>query len=112
TAAKVELGRHLFHDPRLSVGGDTSCATCHRPELAFTDGRARAQLPDGTTHRHAAPSLGNVAYAAWLGWANPTVVRLETHATVPLFGDDPVELGWRGRERELEARLAADPTYA
>ena len=40
TVAKVELGRHLFYDARLSVNGTQSCASCHKQELAFTDGRA------------------------------------------------------------------------
>ena len=40
TAAKVELGRYLFYDTRMSVNGKASCATCHKQELAFTDGRA------------------------------------------------------------------------
>jgi cytochrome c peroxidase len=111
TPAKVDLGRHLFYDRRLSVSGDLACATCHRQELAFTDGLARARLGGGLELPRGAPSLGNVAYAAWLGWANPALVRLEAHAVVPLLGDDPPELGWQGRERELEARLAADPTY-
>ena len=39
TAAKIELGRKLFFDGRLSADGNISCATCHKPELAFTDGR-------------------------------------------------------------------------
>src|ERR1700727_3186561 len=42
TAAKVELGRYLFYDTRMSVNGQQSCATCHKQELAFTDGRAIA----------------------------------------------------------------------
>lgn len=43
TAVKVELGRYLFYDRRMSLNGKESCATCHRQELAFTDGRARAE---------------------------------------------------------------------
>ena len=42
SAAKVELGRYLFYDQRISVNGTVSCATCHKQELAFTDGRAVA----------------------------------------------------------------------
>ena len=42
TDVKVRLGRLLFYDKRMSVNGTTSCATCHRQELAFTDGRAVA----------------------------------------------------------------------
>ncbi len=111
SAAKVELGRHLFFDPRLSHGETQSCACCHRPALAFSDGRARALLASGEEHPRSAPSLANVAWAASLGWANPVLVRLESHVIVPLFGSDPEELGWSGRERELEARLAAEPIY-
>ena len=39
TAAKVALGRALFYDTRLSINGEMSCGSCHRQELAFTDGR-------------------------------------------------------------------------
>ncbi|MGD1918668.1 MAG: cytochrome c peroxidase, partial [Pleurocapsa sp.] len=38
TTEKVELGRHLFYEPRLSITGEYSCATCHKQSLAFTDG--------------------------------------------------------------------------
>ncbi len=41
TKEKVELGRYLFYDKRLSLNGTQSCATCHRQDKAFTDGRAR-----------------------------------------------------------------------
>ena len=37
TPAKVRLGRWLFYDPRLSADGTISCATCHRPENAFSE---------------------------------------------------------------------------
>src|SRR4030095_666128 len=40
--AKVELGRYLFYDKRLSVNQKQSCASCHPQSRAFTDGRARA----------------------------------------------------------------------
>ena len=42
TAEKVELGRHLFFDQRLSGNGTQSCASCHEPSRAFTDGRRLA----------------------------------------------------------------------
>jgi cytochrome c peroxidase len=43
TEAKVELGKHLFYDTRMSVNGKASCATCHKQELAFTDGRTHSR---------------------------------------------------------------------
>ena len=47
TAAKVELGRYLFYDTRMSVNGKESCASCHKQELAFTDGLAVARGATG-----------------------------------------------------------------
>jgi len=42
TPERVELGRHLFYETRLSGNRTQACATCHRQELAFRDGRALA----------------------------------------------------------------------
>jgi len=50
SAAKVELGRYLFYDKRMSVNGKESCGSCHRQELAFTDSRARAEGTTGQVH--------------------------------------------------------------
>jgi cytochrome c peroxidase len=95
TAAKVELGRYLFYDPRISVNGKASCATCHKQELAFTDGRAVGVGATGESHSRSAMSLVNVAYSAALTWSNPEMRSLEKQALVPMFGDHPVELGLR-----------------
>jgi len=109
TPEKIELGRRLFYDPRLSGSGRTSCATCHRPELAFTDGRARALGGLGESHRRSTMSLVNVAYNASYTWADPTVESLEEQMLRPMFQEDPVELGLTGRVPEILQRLAADP---
>ena len=50
SAVKVELGRRLFYDQRLSVNGTTSCATCHIQALAFTDAKARSFGATGEIH--------------------------------------------------------------
>ena len=93
SAAKVELGRHLFYDRRLSGNGSQSCASCHLQHKAFTDGLALAQGSTGQFHRRGAQPLANVTYNATLTWANPSLVTLEKQMEVPLFGDDPVEMG-------------------
>jgi cytochrome c peroxidase len=111
TPAKVELGRRLFHDPRLSGNGELACSGCHRPELAYTDGRARAVGATGEEHPRSAMSLANVAYAATLGWDDPGLTQLEDQARVPLLNEHPVEMGVSGREEEVLARLRGDPTY-
>ena len=110
-AEKVELGRHLFYDTRLSGAGNTACATCHRQELAFTDGRARARGAEGELHPHSTPSLANVAYAPTLGWADPETRSLEEQATIPLFGLHPVEMGVTGAEERVLSRLRGDTGY-
>ncbi len=111
SAAAVELGRHLFYDVRLSGNETQSCASCHRQELAFTDGLPRSIGSTGELHPRSAMSLTNVAYAASLTWANPLVRRLEDQALLPMFGEIPVELGLSGREAELLERLWAEPRY-
>src|ERR1700759_3272967 len=63
TEAKIELGRRLFYDARMSVNGKGSCATCHRQELAFTDGRAVSIGVTGQWNARSAMSLVNVAYS-------------------------------------------------
>lgn len=109
--ATVELGRHLFYDPRLSRTGELACAGCHRQELAFTDGLARSRGVTGELTARGSMSLANVAYASRLTWANPLVRTLEHQATLPLFGEAPVEMGLGGHEARVLAALQAEPRY-
>ncbi|MEM7354233.1 MAG: MbnH family di-heme enzyme [Acidobacteriota bacterium] len=111
SAAKVELGRHLFYDPRLSGTGKLSCASCHAQELAFTDGRPRALGATGELHPRSAMSLANVAYNASFAWADPSLLSLEAQVHVPMFNRDPVELGVEGEGAAMVARIAADSRY-
>lgn len=111
SAAKVRLGRYLFYDKRLSVNATESCASCHKQELAFTDGRAAGLGATGESHSRSAMSLVNVAYNGVLTWSNPKMHSLEEQALVPLLGERPVELGMRGREAELVAHLRETPEY-
>ena len=108
----VELGRRLFYDLRLSGSGDFSCASCHRQELAFTDGRARAKGATGELHSRSAMSLTNVAYNATYNWANPGLRDLESQALNPMLNEHPVEMGVAGREEEVLDRQRQDPVSA
>jgi cytochrome c peroxidase len=111
TVPKVELGRFLFYDKRLSGNETQSCASCHRQELAFTDGLAQAEGSTGQLHPRSSMSVANAGYAASLTWANESLVRLERQALVPMFGENPVELGMANREEELLQRLRDDDRY-
>ena len=110
-AAKVELGRLLFYDKRISVNGRESCGSCHRQELAFTDGRAQAEGTTGQIHPRSAMSLVNVAYAPSLTWANPTLDSLEEQALIPMLSEDPIELGLKGHEAEFLSTIKNAHVY-
>lgn len=84
----AELGQYLFHDARLSAGGDVSCATCHRPELRFSDGLQRSRAL-GTTRRHA-PSIVGSAFSPWQYWDGRKDSQW-SQALAPL--EDPREQG-------------------
>lgn len=107
--AKVSLGRRLFFDPRLSVTGRYSCASCHDPRRSFSDGLPRAVGATGGQLPHNALALVNVAYNVSFGWERPEVRSLEAQMLEPLLNDHPVELGLKGHEQALCSTLAAEP---
>jgi cytochrome c peroxidase len=106
--AKVALGAMLFADVRLSVTGEHSCASCHSPARAFTDGLPRSRGATGEALPLNAPTLFNVAYNSSLGWRDATVRTLERQMRAPLFNQHPTELGLAGREETLLRKLAED----
>src|SRR5438874_7324830 len=68
TAEKIEEGRRLFFDRRLSRDGSVSCSSCHDPERAYSDGRAVAIGIDGRLGRRNAPALINRGYGKLFFW--------------------------------------------
>ncbi|HRH46767.1 MAG TPA: cytochrome c peroxidase [Pyrinomonadaceae bacterium] len=112
TDAKVELGRHLFYDKRLSINEKTSCATCHLQEKAFTEDKKTSVGTTGEIHPRNSMTLANVAYNPSFNWANPAVNSLERHHLLPIFGITPiVEMGMEGKENLLLQRVKAEPVY-
>jgi cytochrome c peroxidase len=111
TVAKVQLGRYLFYDQRLSGNGKQSCATCHRQELAFTDGKAQAVGSTGQLHPRSSMSLVNIAYAAVLTWSDPAQRTLEHQALTPMFNAQPVELGVKNDGADFLRMAKSDPIY-
>lgn len=111
SAVKVQLGRYLFYDARISVNEKQSCGACHQQQRAFTDGRAHAQGATGQLHPRGSMSLVNVAYVPFLTWANPTVTSLEQQALIPMLGEEPIELGLKGHEQKFLDAVRRDPIY-
>jgi cytochrome c peroxidase len=112
TQSKVDLGRRLFYDRRLSGNGSYACATCHQQAFAFTDGLARAVGSTGAEHRRSTMTLTNVAYNQTYGWADAGLRTLEAQMLVPMFNEHPIEMGIKGHEDRIVARLAADRATA
>jgi cytochrome c peroxidase len=111
TLPKVNLGRFLFYDARMSVNGKESCATCHRQELAFTDGKSHASGTTGQIHPRGSMSLLNVAYSAVLNWSDPSARTLEQQALTPMFNTNPVELGMTNNGDDYLRVIESDPVY-
>lgn len=106
TTEKVELGRHLFYEPQLSITGEYSCATCHKQSLAFTDGKKVAVGSTNEIHSRNSMGLANVAYSPVLTWANPLMTSLENQALIPIFGEHPLEMGMVGTRTSNGAMVA------
>jgi cytochrome c peroxidase len=108
-SAKIQLGRYLFYDKRMSVNNSASCATCHRQDLAFTDGRAQAIGATEQLHPRSAMSLVNLAYSKTFNWNDPTVRSLEQQALKPMRSKPPVELGLN--EESFLKLISTDEIY-
>lgn len=94
TRAKVDLGRTLFFDTRLSGSETTSCATCHMPDRAFTEPRQTSRGDSGLRQDRNAMSLLNAGYMATFGW-DGQFRSLEEQALDPfrITGDMGINLG-------------------
>lgn len=88
-AKRARLGRWLFYDTQLSSDRSISCATCHRPEFAFSEPRAVAAGIGGQMGRRKTPSLVNLA----------------SRTILPGLPDPGHTFFWDGRAASLEAQV-------
>jgi cytochrome c peroxidase len=65
---RVELGRKLFFDQRISINNQQSCADCHSPQSAFTDGRRTARGAEGALGARKTMPLSNLAWKREFFW--------------------------------------------
>lgn len=65
---KVQLGRALFFDVRLSGNNSQSCASCHKPEYGWSDGQAKSRGAEGQLRDRHTPSLYDLAWAQTFAW--------------------------------------------
>ena len=105
STAKVELGKTLFFDARLSASRKVACVTCHEPSLGWADGRAVSQ-PPGTSPARNTPTIRNTAFQSslfWDGRADSLEEQAETAFT------NPEEMA--ARPDEVERLLAGSDGY-
>lgn len=107
TAAKADLGRRLFFDPILSGDRTRACSTCHLPNLAWGDGRARAATRQEGDMDLRTPTLINIAWQdGSLGW-DGKFRTLESVAAMPIIAPGNMNLPMA----EALTRLSASPDY-
>ncbi|HEV7550724.1 MAG TPA: cytochrome c peroxidase [Candidatus Angelobacter sp.] len=107
TPAKIELGKKLFFDTRLSLDRSSSCATCHSPEKAFADGLPRARGFQGATLSRNSPTVLNAAYNSAQFW-DGRAATLDEQCKGPLLA--PAEMNMLD-EKHLVDRLNSIPGY-
>jgi cytochrome c peroxidase len=103
TDAKLELGRKLFHDRRLSRNGTVSCASCHDPARAFSDRRTLAVGVFGRVGKRHAPALINRGYGRSFFW-DGRIATLEEQVLRPI--QDPNEMDLSLEEASTRVSLS------
>lgn len=106
TPARVELGKKLFFDPRLSGDNKMSCANCHMPDKAYGDGLALSPGAGGKPLERNTPTCLNVGFLKTFFW-DGRAASLEEQALGPI--QSPAEM--HQDLHELEVELAAIPGY-
>ncbi|EDP76342.1 cytochrome c peroxidase [Hydrogenivirga sp. 128-5-R1-1] len=106
TPAKVELGKLLYFDPRLSGDGSTSCATCHDPNHGWAKKRFMSPAYPENKHFRHSPTVLNVAYNTLMFW-DGRVKTLEEQAMGPIKSPFEMNMNYG----LLEERLKKIPKY-
>ena len=106
TAEKIELGKQLFFDKRLSKDNTIACASCHDPQKGWSNGEPFATGIDKQQGGRNAPTILNAAYQYFQFW-DGRAVQLEGQALGPI--QNPIEMGMS--LEELEKKLAGIEGY-
>ncbi|WNG37043.1 cytochrome-c peroxidase [Archangium violaceum] len=107
TPERVALGEKLFNDKRLSADDSVSCATCHDPKRAFTDGKATSVGIKNQVGQRNSPTVLNALFAATQFW-DGRAGTLEEQAMLPIL--NPIEMGMPSPEAVV-AKVKGIPEY-
>lgn len=106
TSEKIELGKRLFFDVRVSGDNKMSCATCHQPEKYWSDGLPKAIGHKGKKLARSTPTIINVGYNRRQFW-DGRATSLEQQSVVPIENPDEMNQNLK----ELVKELKKDPDY-
>ncbi|TAJ10978.1 MAG: hypothetical protein EPO61_00320, partial [Nitrospirae bacterium] len=107
TKGKIELGRLLFFDKRLSKNNTIACASCHMAQFAFTDGKPVSAGIHGLKGGRSAPASLNRLFSKAQFW-DGRAATLEEQSVGPLV--NPVEHGFANHD-EMVAKMKKIPGY-
>jgi cytochrome c peroxidase len=108
----AQIGRLLFFDTRLSINKTKSCASCHNPQLSFTDGLITPLGALLDTVKRNTPTLINIANNTHFNWANESITSLQAQSNFPLFGRHPIEMGNDSNNTKMLDFIFTDTTYS
>lgn len=103
---QIDLGRLLFFDPILSSNGRISCASCHNPRKAFTDGNTHSIGVNGKHGQRSSPTLWNSAFLTSFNW-DASAQSFEQQVQAPLFSATEMN----NSPEQLINSLSAIPHY-
>ncbi len=103
---KEDLGKQLFFDPRLSASKALACASCHDPDLAWTDGRTVSFGHDRQAGKRNAPQIMDAGYQKYLFW-DGRADSLEAQALRPIEATNEMHAD----ETEVVKRISEQPEY-
>lgn len=100
TVLRVELGRRLFFEKRISHSNSISCASCHVSSMAFTDGKSISNGAHGRMGNRNAPTLANLLWSPYF-MSEGGVKTLELQALAPLQDSSEMDMTMRYAEEQL-----------
>lgn len=108
----VNLGRHLFYDPILSLDSSISCSSCHQQAYAFSDPRQTAFSAgvQGRVGKRNAPPLFNLAWYPALFW-DGRAVSIEEQVFHPVRAHEEMDLDWSTAVTRLQNNERYPPLF-
>jgi cytochrome c peroxidase len=91
TPAKIDLGRRLFHDRRLSRDGSKACVSCHDPKRGFTNGERVGKGVSGARGTRNVPTIVNRAWGRSFFW-DGRAATLEDQVLQPILHRDELDM--------------------